>query len=89
MPIFKPVVIMNIHKIIKLLMLQSISPFGMYLFKNTPIPLTSQRGNYLAKDPNCKLTIQIANFCKFGAQDPIDFHHSSKFHTQHKQIYNQ
>ena len=54
-PFFQSVVIMNIHKIIKSLMLQSISFFGMYLFKNTPIPLTSQRGSSLAKDPNCKL----------------------------------
>ena len=68
-PIFQLVVIMNIHKIIKSLILQSISPFGMYLFKNTPIPFTSEEA-----------TIWL----KIGSRDLNNFHDSSKFLIQHK-----
>ena len=41
--IFLAQIIMNVYKIIKPLMFQSIRSLSMYTFKDTPIPFTSRR----------------------------------------------
>ena len=40
---------MKLYKIFKSFMFQSIHSFGMYTFKDTPIPLTSKRRYSLAQ----------------------------------------
>ena len=65
---------MNVYKIIKFFMFQSIPSFGMYTFKDTPIPLTSRRRCSLTQYLNDQFLQMCALYLSHPYNLPNFFH---------------